>query len=733
MDFRLQGDSRFIGTREDGLDRGLYPEHNYRIFFLSPEGDDENDGTSVRKAWKTLARGLNDLLPGDTLYLAEGVYATSETTTLGHAGAEGICIRGRGRDRVVIQGSFNLTGSAEMQFSRIVFADELKVGNGEAIEFANCTFNAVSVAEVKGLKITHGLFAGPPLRLEKSHDVYLSGNIYANATGPAVVLEGDNDILYSDYNSYEDAAQCWMAEDEPQSLSEIQEYHDRYSQVLKPEIATSAGAPELANAATFAGRGPLGTSLGNYQEYDVPVTHLAGPFLHSVSDTTANVEWWTSVPATCEVAWGETPEMKHTSRRTGPSRFGGIILTGLEPGRKYYFTIRAVEPSSEGAAPLPPLRPKATALSFVTARQAPKPTVYYVATDGDDGDTGLSREHAWRTVGHAAGQAKAGDTILLAAGTYRETVRVRASGAPGRPITFRPIPGQKVVLDGEGRSLSHAFVVIGKEYINLDGFYFTNYSAPIIVVDYGRNVAVTRCFSDGRGPGYAGPLLRARHCRDFSVRNCVTVDGFGCGMVFIASPDTLIENNVFFRNLIGGCTLINEPGQKVVMRKNIFTDSLPFKSKVPYLEIAKIEAIVEQDNCYYMRLPDEQRRMFMFYGNEAYEPTAREHGMKTEFDTPPVFADLTRIGLQEFKAIKGETGSYLGNPWFKGTVGMKEGCTTQDEPDPRNDGYLRLLSDILHGKADLDFPDLFATGPKAVEKGIGLVPSDFQDFEFDKR
>jgi hypothetical protein len=242
-------------------------------------------------------------------------------------------------------------------------------------------------------------------------------------------------------------------------------------------------------------------------------------------------------------------------------------------------------------------------------------------------------------------------------------------------------------------------------------------------------VRVTRCFSDGRGPGYAGGLLRAQHCTDVLAKNCVSISGMGDGMFFIDSPGTVIENNVFLRNLIYGCVLINEPDQKVVMRKNVFADSLPFKAEVAYFEIAKIESLVEQDNCYYMRLPDEQRKMFMFYGNAAYDRAARDYGMKTEFDKPPVFADLVRISFREFKEIKGETGSFLGNPWFKGTVGMKEGDMTRD----RGRDYPVLLSDKLVGKADLDFPDLFATDPKTVEKGIGLVPADFEDFGFDKR
>ena len=734
MDFRLQGDSRFRGKTEDGRDRGLYPDHDYTIYFLSPNGNDENDGTSLRTPWKSLGRALKELAPGGTLYLAEGVYTASGPVTLGRAGAGKIHIRGRGRDRVVIESRLNVVGSAGVEFERLNFSAGADLKDSEGIRLVNCAFsargNGLTAANVKDIKVTHAFFARAPLRLKGASGVYLSGNIYANAGGPAVILEGENDVLYSDYNSYQDAARCWQAKGEGSSLSELRKRHDRYSEVLKPEIAADGGSPQLMNADVFAGRGPQGTSLGRYQEYEESVPRLAGPFLHSVSDTTANIEWRTSTRATCELAWGETPDMAHTVRSRNTYRFTSFSLTGLKPGQKYYFKIRSVEPSNEGAAmPLPNLTPDAEPLTFTTAATGSKPAVYYVAPDGDDGNTGLSRDKAWRTVSNAASQVNAGDTVLIAGGTYNEVVRVRASGAPGKPITFRSIPGKKVVFDGDHRSLSQAFVANEKKHVYFDGFYFTNFSGPVIVLLNSEDVRVTRCFSDGRGPGYAGGLLFARHCTDVLAKNCVSINGFGCGMSFIDSPGTLIEHNVFFRNLIGGCTLLNEPDQKVVMRKNIFTDSLPFKSKVPYFEIAKIESLVEGDNCYYMRLPDEQRKMFQCYGNDAYEPTAQEYGMKTEFDKPPIFADLVRISLRMFKEIKGETGSFFGNPWFEGTLGMKEGEITRD----RGEDYLLLLSDKLHGKADLDFPDLFATAPEVVRKGIGLVPADFEDFGFDKR
>ena len=43
-------------------------------YYVSSAGSDSNDGKSLKKAWRTLKRGVRDLKAGDTLYVAEGVY-----------------------------------------------------------------------------------------------------------------------------------------------------------------------------------------------------------------------------------------------------------------------------------------------------------------------------------------------------------------------------------------------------------------------------------------------------------------------------------------------------------------------------------------------------------------------------------------------------------------------------------------------------------------------------------
>lgn len=74
----------------------------------------------------------------------------------------------------------------------------------------------------------------------------------------------------------------------------------------------------------------------------------------------------------------------------------------------------------------------------------------HVAGDGNDANSGTP-ELPLRTLQRAAEVARAGDTVLVRGGVYRGHVFLRFSGEPNKPIVFRNAPGEKPVVDGEGR------------------------------------------------------------------------------------------------------------------------------------------------------------------------------------------------------------------------------------------------------------------------------------------
>jgi len=72
---------------------------------------------------------------------------------------------------------------------------------------------------------------------------------------------------------------------------------------------------------------------------------------------------------------------------------------------------------------------------------------YTVATNGLDANPGTEKR-PFRTIQKASDVMKPGDTCHVRGGVYRQTVRPKRSGEPGRPIRFVACPGQKVILRG---------------------------------------------------------------------------------------------------------------------------------------------------------------------------------------------------------------------------------------------------------------------------------------------
>ncbi len=73
---------------------------------------------------------------------------------------------------------------------------------------------------------------------------------------------------------------------------------------------------------------------------------------------------------------------------------------------------------------------------------------YYVAQKAPNAsDENVGDEAApWKTLAHAGQVVKAGDTVIVKEGIYRETLKVKNNGEPNKPISFVAAQGEEVII-----------------------------------------------------------------------------------------------------------------------------------------------------------------------------------------------------------------------------------------------------------------------------------------------
>jgi len=139
--------------------------------------------------------------------------------------------------------------------------------------------------------------------------------------------------------------------------------------------------------------------------------------------------------------------------------------------------------------------------------QASHAATFYVATHGDDANTG-TEDLPFQTIRRGARALRAGDTLIVQGGTYPETLMwVIPSGTSwSRPVTVQAAPGETVILRPTVRTDAVVDFESNSQYIILDGF----------ILDANRLAT------------YAFGIGAASHIR---VRNCEMKNARDSGMV----------------------------------------------------------------------------------------------------------------------------------------------------------------------------------------------------------
>jgi len=580
------------------------------------------------------------------------------------------------------------------------------VSGSQEIRFFNDLFlgpswalSGVNAVNLQVVQSTFTGFAEAAVSLPCAVNTHLAGNLYDNQGRPAVEAFGDDAVRYSDHNSYASWQQAWRFGSAPDDVGTPPNGHGRESVELVPLFASSDDSVTLTNPEAFLGGGTVGRPFGHFR-LEIPEEELRlleGPALHSVSSTTANVEWFTSHPTVTALSWGSSPALDNATT-LDVNYFGSFSLTGLTPSTTYYLRIDGLSVPEGVPIAAEPVTLSSDVLEFTTAAADEAPQIYYVASDGDDANPGTSAGAPWRTIQHAADQVNVGDQVVVGGGTYHEKVRIRATGAAHAPITFSTSPGERVVLDGYEAALNQAFVISKKSHLRFDGFYFANHDpnqshssswwlhmGGQFNIYQSSDIEISRVLSDGRAT--QDRLFVAKAVDGLHIDNSVDNSKLE-GHYFENCPDLLIENSVFLRPMITAYILRNAPDEPALLRNNIYTDSLALKSdqNIPLLTIdGSIDGVVVEDSVFFLR---------------SFGPAERHlTGDATAADLPgvflaPLFVDPLFQGVLDLIAAGEDVGSF--------------------SPD-------RLMAEDV----PFDFRTFFATDPQVLSLGIGLDPSLF--------
>ncbi|MBI5086217.1 MAG: right-handed parallel beta-helix repeat-containing protein [Acidobacteria bacterium] len=290
-------------------------------------------------------------------------------------------------------------------------------------------------------------------------------------------------------------------------------------------IAAPANAASLGDAVREAQRA---FAAAGYCQLPVWITSMSWPAADEAQEATASeavqkaVESVQGIPEVQKIFWDRLVD--------DAGETSGLLRADLSMKQVFY-----VYGYYSGAAGFAPAPFKWSESACVVP--APDRTFHVAisATCASDSNNGLGGDcsgpnRPWKTLRRGVRGLKAGDTLLVHEGAYREVdVTVATSGAPGAPITIRAEGDVRVAGQGGGGSI---FLLHGG-----------NYSLPPVswIVIEGFTLVGEGIWKS------AGAGIDMTYTRNVTLRNN-TIRGLGAGVVAPASRWALVENNIIEGN-----------------------------------------------------------------------------------------------------------------------------------------------------------------------------------------
>jgi parallel beta-helix repeat protein len=620
--------------------------HDYRtenVFFVSPDGDDASPGTKA-KPWKTLAHATKAT---GTVYLMAGEY---EETLVAGAKAD---FRRYGHDRVEVK-EVVIKDAPGVRLHGLHIRDKAAISGCEGLRIEYCMLGGLFVRQSPNLHVAHNWLRGA-FSVENSPGGNFVSNIISERQMDAASQNG-----------------LWV----------------------HSNVTTAPDGDVLPDDSPLIGRGLHASTIGPFLRLSrtrpLPISKAS---VHDVTNTTATLEWSTTTQAAeTTLEWGET---KIETPRGGQH---SVSLSGLLPGKAYAFrtTSRRKDEQRIFATHQPPAKTSTAVFETQTVTTAAEAhTARTLHVPGE-----------YKTISEAANAARAGDTVLIHAGVYEETVRIRSSGDEGAPITFAAALGETVWMDGSDRFRANAFILPHKHHIILDGLRFRHFRfapelGPIIQITGGSHHIIRRCFHDGREvEGYVGTLIDAARSDHLLIENSVFIGGMNEAISLNACPQATVRHCVFYNNFLRSLTAhMLKPDVLLHFHHNLVCDSIPAKVKNALLRVWHADALRSDHNVFYTRIPGAERHIV---------ETAFIHGQQVGHADPAMYRGENLLLTDLQSKFSQDQASRTGNPNLPAARQLA----------PRNDGANPEWRKI---EAVWRETELHQTGNT-------LAPLDFNDF-----
>ncbi len=617
LDYRLQADSPFRGKGPGGADLGAFPCEP-TVFYVAPTGNDDRDGLSVSGAFRTVERAAKTLKPGATLYLLPGQYDAAIRLDISGEPDRPIAIRGRGKGEPIRVRGLALTDVRHVRIENLRVDGPVHLRNCQSVTLDRCFVSdppaaGVSLDEASDVwlrRLTVWNAGGPGVTAAGACDgLRITSSILHSRNGPALALAALGRGGFTEYNDYLPGANQPLAVVGDRSCANLDALRqatgfDRRSISAGPRMIPASLVAAVSSDSPCVGAGESGEPIGAGDVGpETPEQTITDIKLRDVTPTSASLTWWTpnltagmyrtatewwlNHPVYAEVRFGKTPACERRIWSFG-HLYHNVSFHDLDPDTTYHFKIVLHDRPWDDSlyADYGPVAgatrwsgAESEPLAFKTPGVAdwqPTNRTFYVAPNGSAEDSGLQQE-APTTLTAAGDRVRAGDTIIMLDGVYREMFCPAATGVPNAPIAIKARMPGRVVLDGADGARPTGVALFRKRHVIVDGLIMVRFADRVlgrraglinseVFCCYCEDITLTNSVLVGWNPMSSELACVARAGGPLTFSNCVFT-GFMHGVVTRKTSQVNFFGNTWYVPLIDCFQVL---GGKAVLKNNLF-------------------------------------------------------------------------------------------------------------------------------------------------------------------